>query len=136
MYSWRSTTIWFLHLRSLSHFGFYHEMKGGLDALVTNWTHVHICSVTQLYLFLWTPLDYSSTDSSIHRIFQAKYWSGLPFPVLRDLLDLGIEPKFLVSCIGVQILYHCTTWETLIEFIVSFKLIQTISRLFFVFFFF
>ena len=64
-----------------------------------------------------------------------EYWSGLPFPVLRDLLDLGIEPKFLVSCIGVQILYHCTTWETLIEFIVSFKLIQTISRILFYFFF-
>ena len=33
--------------------------------------------------------------SSIHGICQAKYWSGLPFPSLGDLLDPGVEPTSL-----------------------------------------
>jgi len=30
-------------------------------------------------------------------LFRQQYWSGLPFPSPRDLLDLGIKPEFLVS---------------------------------------
>ena len=37
-------------------------------------------------------MDYSLPGSSIHGIFQAKYWSGLPFPSPEDLPDPGIEP--------------------------------------------
>ena len=41
-----------------------------------------------------------------------EYWSGLPFPPPENLSNSGIEPVSLVfSCIGRQILYHCTTWE-------------------------
>ena len=45
----------------------------------------------------------SLPGSSIHGIFQAKYWSGLPFPSPGDLPDPGIEPaataaKSLQSC--------------------------------------
>ena len=39
----------------------------------------------------WYPMDYSLSGSSVHGIFQARDWSGLPFPSLGDLLDPGIE---------------------------------------------
>ena len=39
-------------------------------------------------------MDYSLPDSSIHGIFQARYWSELPFPSPGDLPDPGIEPRF------------------------------------------
>ena len=41
---------------------------------------------------LFVTMDYSLPGSSIHGIFQAKYWSGLPFPSPDDLPDPGIEP--------------------------------------------
>ena len=37
-------------------------------------------------------MDCSPQGSSVHGIFQAKYWSGLPFPSPGDLPDPGIEP--------------------------------------------
>ena len=39
----------------------------------------------------------SLTGSSVQGIFQAKYWSGLPFPTPGDLPHLGIEPMSLMS---------------------------------------
>ena len=42
-------------------------------------------------------MDYSLPGSSVPEIFQAKYWSGLPFPSLGDLPDPGVEPASLVS---------------------------------------
>ena len=42
-----------------------------------------------------------------------EYWSELPFPTSGDIPDPAIEPMSLaISCIGRQILYICTTWET------------------------
>ena len=38
------------------------------------------------------PVDCSPPGSSPHGIFQASYWSGLPFPPPGDLPDSGIEP--------------------------------------------
>ena len=35
-----------------------------------------------------------------------EYQSGLPCPPTRDLLDPGMEPSLLVSCIGRWVLYH------------------------------
>ena len=37
-------------------------------------------------------MDCSPPASSIHGIFQAKYWSELPYPSPEDLPDPGIEP--------------------------------------------
>ena len=46
---------------------------------------------------LCNPMDCSppgarQTGSSVYRISQSRYWSGLSFPSLRDLPDSGIEP--------------------------------------------
>ena len=38
-------------------------------------------------------MDCSLPGSSVHGIFQAGYWSGLPFPSPGDLPDPGIEPR-------------------------------------------
>ena len=43
------------------------------------------------------PLDYSLPGFSVHGIFQARKWSGLPFSPPGDLPDPGIEPTFPVS---------------------------------------
>ena len=36
-------------------------------------------------------MDYSLPGSSVHGIFQAEYWSGLPFPPPGDLPNPGSE---------------------------------------------
>ena len=48
--------------------------------------------VAQSCLTLCDPMDCSLPGSSTHGIFQAKYWSGLPFPSPGDLPHPGIEP--------------------------------------------
>ena len=42
---------------------------------------------------LCDPMDYSLPGSYVHGIFQARYWSELPFPSPGDLPDPGIEPE-------------------------------------------
>ena len=42
----------------------------------------------QSCLTLCDPMDHSPCGSSVHRISQARNWSGLPFPTPRDLLSL------------------------------------------------
>ena len=40
---------------------------------------------------LCNPMDHSPSGSSVHGIFQARYWSGLPFPTPEDLPKPGIQ---------------------------------------------
>ena len=41
-----------------------------------------------------------------------EYWSGLPFPSLRDLSNPGIETAFLVSlALGCWFSTTCAAWE-------------------------
>ena len=42
-----------------------------------------------------TLCDCSLPSSSVHSILQARYWSGLPCPLLGDLSDPGMEPHLL-----------------------------------------
>ena len=51
-----------------------------------------ISEVTQSCPTLCDPMDYSLSGFSIHGIFQARSWSGLPFPSPGDLPDPGIKP--------------------------------------------
>ena len=46
---------------------------------------------------LCDPVDYNPTRLSAHRVFQAEYCSGLPFPTPGDFPDPGIEPASLAS---------------------------------------
>ena len=50
------------------------------------------CEVAQSCPTLCNPMDCSLSGSSVHGIFQARDWSGLPFPSPGDLPDPGIEP--------------------------------------------
>ena len=52
----------------------------------------HSSKVAQSCLTLCHPMDCSLPGSSVHGIFQARVWSGLPFPSPEDLLNPGIEP--------------------------------------------
>ena len=56
-----------------------------------------LCLVTQSCPTLCGQLDYSLPGSSVHRIFQKEYWSGLPFLSPRDLPNPGIEVESPVS---------------------------------------
>ena len=48
--------------------------------------------VAQSYPTLCDPVDCSTPGSSSMGFSRQEYWSGLPFPSPRDLLDPGIEP--------------------------------------------
>ena len=52
--------------------------------------------VVQSFLTCCNPLDYSSSGSCVHRIFRARYWSGLPFPSPGKLLNPGTELRYPV----------------------------------------
>ena len=66
-------------------------------------------------------MDYSPPGSSVHEIFQARYWSGLSFPSVGDLPNPGIKPaspEQFKKLLGVSILClgACTvrgdTWRS------------------------
>ena len=68
--------------------------------------------VAQLCLVLCYFLDCSPPGSSVHRIFQARMRSALPLqPTKASFWPRDGSHVFCVSCIGRQILYHCSTWE-------------------------
>ena len=46
---------------------------------------------SQSCLTFWDPIDCCLPGSSVHGIFQAEYWSGLPFPSPGDILNPGIK---------------------------------------------
>ena len=46
--------------------------------------HVYVCALGCIQFFV-TPMECRAPGSSVHRIFQARYWSGLPFSASRDL---------------------------------------------------
>ena len=60
-----------------------------------------------LCLTLCDPRDYSTPGSSLFGIFQARIWSGCPFPPPGTLPDPGIELMSpMSSALGRQILYY------------------------------
>ena len=65
-----------------------------LKTLMKNQDSDHLCVlVSQLCLTLCNPMDCSPPSSPVQGILQQEYWSGLPFPSPRGLLDPGIKPK-------------------------------------------
>jgi len=65
----------------------------------------------QLGVTLCYPMECSPPGSSVHGIFQARIlkWVAISFcwPSFQH------RDRTCISCIGRQILYHCTTWKTL-----------------------
>ena len=51
-------------------------------------------SLVRLFVTLWTVALQVPLSMELLR---QEYWSRLPFPILRDLSDLGIEPTSLAS---------------------------------------
>ena len=61
-------------------------------------------------------MDCSWPGSSIHRILQQEYWSGLLCPPLGDLSDPGIEPTSPMSPeLAGGLFTTCATWEALLR---------------------
>jgi len=55
---------------------------------------VHSVSHVQLFATPWTVAHQAPLSM---KFFRQKYWSGFPFPSLRDLPDPGIKPASLAS---------------------------------------
>ena len=66
-----------------------------LTALVYVYIHMHAQSLSCVWLC--DSMNCSPPGSSVHGIFQAKYWSRLPFPPRGDLPNPGIKPTSPVS---------------------------------------
>ena len=60
-------------------------------------TKIFISVCAQWHLTRCNSMDCSPPGSSVHGIFQAKYWSWLPFPTPEVLSDPQIEPRSLES---------------------------------------
>ena len=70
------------------------------------------CIHAQLCPALCNRLDCNPPSSSVHRIFQARHRSGLPFPTTGDLPDPVIKPTSPATpFFGRQTLYHSATRE-------------------------
>ena len=53
--------------------------------------------LTQSCLIPCDPMDCSLPGFSVHGIFQARTWRGLPFPSPGDFLNPGIKPTSRVA---------------------------------------
>ena len=51
-----------------------------------------VCLVTQLCLTLWGPWTVARQAPPSMEFSRQEYWSGLPFPLRRDLPNSGIKP--------------------------------------------
>ena len=64
----------------------------------------------QSFPILCDPMDYSAPSSSVHGILQARILEWVAISQSRDQTCISY-----ISCIGRQILHHCSTWEAPIE---------------------
>ena len=83
----------------------FHSLKFGRTASSING---HVCSVAQLYLPLWNPMDCSLPVPLSTRFSKQEYWSRLSSPTQKSNQGDHIS---CVSCLGRQILYHWATWD-------------------------
>ena len=72
--------------------------------------HLCVCSVIQLCPTLATPWTVVYQAPLAMEFSRQDYWSRLPFPSTGG--SSWPRDWTCISCIGRQILYHCTTWET------------------------
>jgi len=97
--------------------------------------------ITQSYLTLCYPMDYSSPGSAVHGILQARILNEVAIAFFRDLPDLGSEPGLLhcrkilyplshVPCLGSLLLTSYSNMVTLSQLMNQYWHIIKIHRLF------
>ena len=73
---------------------------------------VYVQSLSCVHLFA-TPWAVAHQTPLSLGFFRQEYWSGLPFPTLGDLPDLGIEREYLTSpALAGGFFTTNATWET------------------------
>ena len=72
--------------------------------------HAHLC------LTLCNPVDCSPPNSSVHGTLQARIlkWVAI-FYLRRSSWTKDRTCVSCLSCIGRRVLFHCTTWEALLQ---------------------
>ena len=71
--------------------------------------HAQLLSRVRLFAALWAIPGQAPLSMGFSR---QEYWSGLPFPFLRDLPDPGIKPASLTfPALAVRFFSISTTWE-------------------------
>ena len=79
------------------------------------------CSVTKSHLTLCDPMNYSPPGSSVHGISQARILERVAISFSRESYQLRDWTHVsCLSCIGRQILYHCTPGKLINNFIIHF----------------
>ena len=69
------------------------------------------CMLSRVQLFV-TPRTVAHQAPLSREFSRQEYWSGLPFPSLVDLPDLGIEPMSLISpSLGGRFSTSSATWK-------------------------
>ena len=88
----------------------------------------HVCLVAQSCLTFCHPMDCSPPVFSVRGIFQARITEQVAFPSSKESSQSrdGTRVSY-VSCIGRQILYHCTPEKSPILYILIY---MSISNLF------
>ena len=72
--------------------------KGAREESLPQCMHAQSLSRVQLFAIPWTIACQTPLSMKFPR--QEEYWSGLPFPLPRDLLAPGIEPASLALQAG------------------------------------
>ena len=97
---------WWMHKTRLIHKVEYYSAKKRNEVLIYT---MCVCSITQLCLTLWDPLDYGLPGSLVHKIFQARILMWVAISSFRG--SSQPRDRTHISCIGRGILYHWATWE-------------------------
>ena len=53
-------------------------------------------------LYFYDPMDYRTPGSSVHGVFQARIWSGLPFPSPEEILLVSLISSRLERSLGMR----------------------------------
>ena len=94
--------------------------------LINDYLYLGVCLVTQLYLTLYDPMDYSPTGSSVHGILQARILKCVAIPFSRgsswprDWTHSLLHSRWILYCRSRQrssiYIYDSTNQEHIINY--------------------